>query len=70
LTDIHGMATPEDRLMKAIWGKPELMYDRRQSEPRRTSWRGGRRATDWPPEFSRADKATTARLKKQPKLFM
>lgn len=66
---MHGMTTPEDRLMKAIWGKPELMYDRRKAE-RRTSWRGGRRATDWPQEFSRADKATASRLGKEPKLLM
>ena len=67
---MHGMTTPEDRLMKAIWGKPELMYDRRRQEPRRSSWRGGRRATDWPGEFSRGDKAITTRLWKEPKLLM
>jgi len=44
--------SPEDRLAKALWGKPELMYDRRQDKSRRTSWRGGRRATDWPDAFS------------------
>ena len=67
---MHGMTTPEDRLMKAIWGKPELMYDRRQKESRRSSWRGGRRATDWPNEFSRAGKAATTRLRTEPKLLM
>src|SRR4029453_6003801 len=46
--DIHGMSSPEDRLMKAVWGKTEVMYDRRQKKPRRTGWRGGRRASDWP----------------------
>lgn len=56
--------------MKAIWGKPELMYDRRQKESRRSSWRGGRRATDWPNEFSQAEKAATTRLRKEPKLLM
>jgi hypothetical protein len=64
------MTTPEDRLLKAIWGKTEVMYDRRQAAPRRTSWRGGRRASDWPSEFSRADKSTAAHLKKEPKLLM
>jgi hypothetical protein len=64
------MPTPEDRLLKAIWGKPEVMYDRRQSAPRRTSWRGGRRATDWPSEFSRPDNSEAARLGKQPKRLM
>jgi len=46
--DIHGMSSPEERLMKAVWGKTEVMYDRRQKKPRRTGWRGGRRASDWP----------------------
>jgi hypothetical protein len=46
--DIHGMSSPEQRLMKAVWGKTEVMYDRRQKKPRRTGWRGGRRASDWP----------------------
>jgi hypothetical protein len=46
--DIHGMSSPEERLMKAVWGKPETIYDRRQKKPRRTSWRGGRRESDWP----------------------
>jgi hypothetical protein len=64
------MATPEDRLMKAIYGKTEVMYDRRQSAPRRTSWRGGRRASDWPDEFSRANKSATDRLRKEPKVLM
>jgi hypothetical protein len=45
-------SSPEDRLAKAIWGKPELMYDRRQVVNRRSSWRGGRRASDWPDAFS------------------
>jgi hypothetical protein len=49
--DIHGMSSPEERLMKAVWGKPEVMYDRRQQKPRRSGWRGGRRATDWPEAF-------------------
>jgi len=51
------MPSPEERLLKAIWGKPEVMYDRRQSPPRRTSWRGGRRASDWPSEFAKTEKA-------------
>jgi hypothetical protein len=42
------MSSPEERLMKAVWGKPEVMYDRRQTKCRRSGWRGGRRATDWP----------------------
>jgi hypothetical protein len=50
-TDIHGMASPEERLMKAVWGKSEVMYDRRRKQPRRSGWRGGRRATDWPEEL-------------------
>jgi hypothetical protein len=45
------MSSPEERLMKAVWGKPEVMYDRRQKKPRRSGWRGGRRATDWPDTF-------------------
>lgn len=45
--DIHGMSSPEDRLMKAVWGKTEVLYDRRQKKPRRTGWRGGRRESDW-----------------------
>ena len=49
-------SSPEDRLAKALWGKPELMYDRRQQKSRRTSWRGGRRATDWPDAFAIAQK--------------
>jgi len=63
------MSTPEQRLMKAIWGKPELMYDRRQGPPRRTSWRGGRRASDWPSDFSRAEKAAK-HAREIPKLLM
>jgi hypothetical protein len=55
--------------MKAIWGKPELMYDRRQGPPRRTSWRGGRRASDWPSEFARAEKAAK-HAREIPKLLM
>ena len=46
--DIHCMSSPEERLMRAVWGKTEVMYDRRQKKPRRTGWRGGRRASDWP----------------------
>jgi hypothetical protein len=46
--DIHGMSSPEERLMKAVWGKAEVMYDRRQKKPRRSGWRGGRRESDWP----------------------
>jgi len=49
-------SSPEDRLAKALWGKPELMYDRREQKSRRTSWRGGRRATDWPDTFSTSRK--------------
>lgn len=46
--DTLGMSSnPEDRLIKAIWGQPVLMYDRRQASTRRTSWRGGRRMSDW-----------------------
>jgi hypothetical protein len=41
------MSSPEDRLMKAVWGKTEVMYDRRQKKPRRSGWRGGRRESDW-----------------------
>jgi hypothetical protein len=59
--DIHGMSSPEDRLMKAVWGKTEVMYDRRQKKPRRTGWRGGRRASDWPEAFG------TGRQKRQAK---
>ena len=46
--DTHGMSSPEERLMKAVWGKTDVMYDRRQKKPRRTGWRGGRRESDWP----------------------
>jgi hypothetical protein len=49
--DIHGMSSPEERLMKAVWRKTEVMYDRRQKKPRRSSWRGGRRESDWPDAF-------------------
>jgi len=59
--DIHGMSSPEDRLMKAVWGKTEIMYDRRQKKPRRTGWRGGRRESDW------AEALGTARQKRQTK---
>jgi hypothetical protein len=59
--DIHGMASPEERLMKAVLGKTEVMYDRRQKKPRRTGWRGGRRASDWPEAFG------TGRQKRQTK---
>ena len=59
--DIHGMSSPEQRLMKAVWGKTEVMYDRRQKKPRRTGWRGGRRASDWPEAFG------TGRQKRRPK---
>jgi hypothetical protein len=59
--DIHGMSSPEERLMKAVWGKTEVMYDRRQKKPRRTGWRGGRRASDWPEAFG------TGRQKRQAK---
>jgi hypothetical protein len=51
------MSSPENRLLKAIWGKTEVMYDRRQSADRRMSWRGGRRESDWPAEFARARRA-------------
>ncbi len=50
------MSSSEDRLMKAIWGQPELMYDRRQLPPRRSSRLGGRRAADWPKAFARQEK--------------
>jgi hypothetical protein len=50
------MSSSEDRLMKAIWGQPELMYDRRQSPARRSSRLGGRRAADWPKAFARQEK--------------
>ncbi len=46
------MSSPEDRLLKALWGKPDVMYDRRQTPCRRKSWRGGRRASDWPEAFT------------------
>ena len=59
--DTHGMSSPEERLMKAVWGKTEVMYDRRQKKPRRTGWRGGRRASDWPEAFG------TGRQKRHPK---
>jgi hypothetical protein len=49
--DIHGMSSPEDRLMKAVYGKTEVMYDRRQKKPRRSGWRGGRRESDWAEAF-------------------
>jgi len=55
--DTYGMSSPENRLLKAISGKTELMYDRRQSAARRTSWRGGRRESDWPEDFARARRA-------------
>ena len=42
------MSSPEERLMKAVWGKTEILYDRRQKKPRRSGWRGGRRESDWP----------------------
>jgi hypothetical protein len=45
------MSSPEERLMKAVWRKTEVMYDRRQTKPRRSSWRGGRRESDWPDAF-------------------
>lgn len=64
------MSTPEERLMKAIWGKPELLYDRRQTPPRRASWRGGRRASDWPTEFARGEKAAKRSRQAEPKLLM
>jgi len=59
--DIHGMSSPEERLMRAVWGKTEVMYDRRQNKPRRTGWRGGRRASDWPEALG------TGRKKRQAK---
>jgi hypothetical protein len=55
------MSSPEDRLMKAVWGKTEVMYDRRQKKPRRTGWRGGRRESDW------AEALGTGRQKRQAK---
>jgi hypothetical protein len=68
--DTHGMPTSEERLMKAIWGKPQLIYDRRQAPPRRTSWRGGRRASDWPTEFARTEKMAKRFRQTYPKLLM
>ena len=62
-------SSPEDRIAKALWGKPELMYDRRQERSRRTSWRGGRRATDWPDAFS-THQSRHDRSKKGPKRLM
>jgi DNA invertase Pin-like site-specific DNA recombinase len=59
--DIHDMSSPEERLMRAVWGKTEVMYDRRQKKPRRTGWRGGRRASDWPEALG------TGRQKRQAK---
>ena len=59
------MSSPEKRLLKAIWGDPEVMYDRRQSADRRTSWRGGRRESDWPDEFAQAKRA--AKRQRSPK---
>jgi hypothetical protein len=41
------MSSPEKRLLKAVWGKTEILYDRRQQKPRRSGWRGGRRESDW-----------------------
>jgi len=49
--DTHDMSSPEDRLLKAVWGKTEVMYDRRQKKPRRIGWRGGRRESDWAEAF-------------------
>jgi len=40
------------------------MYDRRQTPSRRGSWRGGRRAADWPNEFSGDQKPQAGRKKK------
>ena len=62
-------SSPEDRLAKALWGKPELMYDRRKEASRRTSWRGGRRAADWPDAFSNSQQLQHRR-KKQGKFVM
>jgi hypothetical protein len=66
--DIHGMSSPEERLMKAVWGKPEIMYDRRQKKPRRSGWRGGRRESDWPDSF--VSKRQQQRLAKAAKRLM
>jgi hypothetical protein len=55
------MSSPEERLMKAVWGKTEVMYDRRKKNSRRTGWRGGRRVSDWPEAFG------TKRQKRQAK---
>ena len=57
-------SSPEARIAKALWGKPEVMYDRRQTPSRRGSWRGGRRAADWPNEFSGDQKPQAGRKKK------
>jgi hypothetical protein len=59
------MSSPEERLMNALWGKTEVLYDRRQTKPRRSGWRGGRRATDWPEAFGirrQQRQAKTAKL--------
>jgi hypothetical protein len=56
-------SSPEDRLMKALWGKPEVMWDRRKPESRRAAWRGGRRASDWPDTFAKAEKRAQSRAK-------
>jgi len=55
------MSSADDLLMKAVWGKPEVMYDRRQPSGRRSSWRGGRREAAWAAIPARADKSTRRR---------
>jgi len=59
------MSSPEDRIARAIWGKAEVMYDRRQTASRRSSWRGGRRATDWPEEFASAARSGKRKQRKR-----
>jgi hypothetical protein len=63
--DIHGMSSPEERLMKAVLGKPEIMYDRRQKKPRRSGWRGGRRESDWPESLGTKRQQRLAKAAKQ-----
>src|SRR3954471_24746798 len=68
--DTHGMPTPEERLMKAIWGKPELMYDRRQAPSPRAAWRGGRSTSDRPTDLVRFDRTARYSQQKPPRLVM
>ena len=64
------LTTAEDHLTKAIWGQPTITHDRRKAPSRRTSWRGGRRDSDWlsrpPGALKRFEKLQprTARLRR------